>query len=231
MKNIPSLRGTIIAAATASGLLAAVFAVSPAGGVVQAQGPTGLGFFITSAGSGSGANLGGLAGADKICQTLAASAGAGSRTWHAYLSATAANGQPAVNARDRIGSGPWYNAKGVKVADSVADLHSDNNKLGKENSLTEKGATVNGRGDTPNTHDMLTGSNADGTLVTGTGDVTCGNWTATATDGHARVGHFDKQGGGDAPNSWNSAHASNGCTQPNLVATGGAGLFYCFAAN
>jgi hypothetical protein len=112
----------------------------------------------------------------------------------------------------------------VKVGDSVADLHSDNNKLGKENSLTEKGATVNGRGDTPNTHDMLTGSNADGTLATGTGDVTCGNWTSTATDGHARLGHFDKQGGGEAPNSWNSVHLSSGCTQPNLVATGGETL-------
>ena len=229
MKNMPITVRTILAASLISGSIAAVltlWAPSPA----QAQGGTGLSFFITSAGSGNGANLGGLAGADKICQTLGAAAGAGSRTWRAYLSAAAANGQPAVNAKDRIGNGPWYNAKGVKVADSVADLHSDNNKLGKENSLTEKGATVNGRGDTPNTHDMLTGSNADGTLATGTGDVTCGNWTSTATDGHARVGHFDKQGGGEAPTSWNSAHPSNGCTQPNLVATGGAGLFYCFAA-
>jgi hypothetical protein len=229
MKNIPAIRPTILAAALTSGVIGAVLTLSSSSAVVKAQSPTGLSFFITSAGSGSGANLGGIAGADKICQTLGASAGAGSRTWRAYLSAAAATGQPAVNAKDRIGSGPWYNAKGVKVADNVADLHSDNNKLGKENSLTEKGATVNGRGDTPNTHDMLTGSNADGTLATGTGDVTCGNWTSTATDGHARVGHFDKQGGGDAPNSWNSAHASNGCTQPNLVATGGAGLFYCFA--
>jgi hypothetical protein len=230
MKNKPATFRTILAASLISGGIGAVLTLS-ASNVAQAQGGTGLSFFITSAGSGNGANLGGLAGADRICQTLGAAAGAGSRTWHAYLSTAAATGQPAVTAKDRIGRGPWYNAKGVKVADSVADLHSDNNKLGKENSLTEKGATVNGRGDTPNTHDMLTGSNADGTLATGTGDVTCGNWTSTATDGHARVGHFDKQGGGDAPNSWNSAHLSNGCTQPNLVATGGAGLFYCFAAN
>jgi hypothetical protein len=188
-------------------------------------------FFLTSAGSGDGANLGGLAGADKICQTLAAAAGAGNRTWHAYLSAAAVDGQPAVNAKDRIGKGPWFNAKGVKVADSVADLHSENNKLGKENSLTEKGAVVNGRGDTPNTHDILTGSNADGTLFSGTGDNTCGNWSKNTADGSARVGHHDKQGGGDAPNSWNSAHGSKGCSQSNLVGTGGAGLFYCFAIN
>ena len=162
MKNRPARLRTILAASLISGGIGAVLALS-ASNVAQAQGGTGLSFFITSAGSGNGANLGGLAGADKICQTLGAAAGAGSRTWRAYLSAAAANGQPAVNAKDRIGRGPWYNAKGVKVADSVADLHSDNNKLGKENSLTEKGATVNGRGDTPNTHDMLTGSNADGT--------------------------------------------------------------------
>jgi hypothetical protein len=192
-----------------------------------------MSFFITSAGSGNGANLGGLAGADKICQTLAAAAGAGSKTWHAYLSAAAANGQPAVNAKDRIGKGPWFNAKGVQVASSVADLHSDNNKLGKEGSLTEKGAVVNGRGDNPNTHDMLTGSNADGTLASTPND-TCGNWTSNSADGtagKARVGHHDKQGGGDAPNSWNSAHDSRACSQADLVATGGAGLFYCFAIN
>lgn len=197
----------------------------------SAQNQPAMSFFITSAGSGDGANLGGLAGADKICQTLAQSAGAGSKTWHAYLSAAAANGQPAVNARDRIGSGPWYNAKGVKVADSVADLHSPNNKLGKENSLTEKGEVVNGRGDNPNTHDILTGSNADGTLYTGAPDATCGNWTKNGEDGAARLGHHDKQGGGDDPNSWNSAHLSKGCSQQLLVSTGGAGKFYCFAIN
>jgi hypothetical protein len=231
MKNISATARMIVGAALVSAGVGAGFSLPSWSNVAQAQGGTGLSFFITSAGSGNGANLGGVAGADRICQTLGAAAGAGSRTWRAYVSATAANGQPAVNAKDRIGSGPWYNAKGVKVADSVADLHSDNNKLGKENSLTEKGGTVNGRGDTPNTHDMLTGSNADGTLAAGPGDTTCGNWTSTAADGHARLGRFDKQGGGDAPNSWNSAHPSNGCSQPNLVATGGAGLFYCFAAN
>ena len=198
---------------------------------MSAQSQQPMSFFITSAGSGDGANLGGLAGADKICQTLATAAGAGSRTWHAYLSATGANGQPAVNAKDRIGKGPWYNAKGLQVASSVADLHSDANKLGKENSLTEKGTGVNGRGDNPNTHDILTGSNADGTLSTKPNN-TCSNWSANTTgSGSARVGHHDKQGGGDAPNSWNSAHDSRGCSQPDLVGTGGAGLFYCFAIN
>jgi hypothetical protein len=229
MKNISDSARTIIAAAA---LACAIGTFPGIARVGVAQAPrTGLSFFITSAGSGNGANLGGLAGADKQCQTLAAAAGAGDRTWRAYLSAAPANGQPAVNAKDRIGRGPWYNARGVKVADSVADLHSEKNALGKENSLTEKGAQVNGRGDTPNTHDILTGSNADGALASGAGDTTCGNWTSTAADGHARVGHHDKQGGGDAPNSWNSAHASSGCSQANLVATGGAGLFYCFAAN
>ncbi len=197
---------------------------------VSTQAPPPLGFFITSAGSGDGANLGGLAGADAVCQKLGAAAGAGNRTWRAYLSATASGSQPAVNAKDRIGSGPWYNAKGVMVAANVADLHSDNNKLGKENSLTEKGAVVNGRGDTPNTHDILTGSNLDGTVVSGAGDTTCGNWTSNKGDGSALVGHHDKQGGGANPNSWNSAHPSKGCSQANLVATGGAGAFYCFAA-
>jgi hypothetical protein len=189
-----------------------------------------LGFFITSAGSGDGANLGGLAGADAICQKLGAAAGAGSRTWRAYLSVAASGAQPAVNAKDRIGAGPWYNAKGVMVAQNVADLHSDNNKLGKEGSLTEKGAVWNGRGDTPNMHDILTGSGLDGTLASGAGDTTCGNWTSNKGDGSALVGHHDKQGGGANPNSWNSAHPSKGCGQANLVATGGAGAFYCFAA-
>ncbi len=188
---------------------------------------TTLGFFITSAGSGNGANLGGLAGADKHCQTLAAAVGQGTgKTWRAYLSADAAGGQPAVNAKDRIGPGPWSNAKNVRVAENVADLHSDNNKLSKENSLTEKGAGVNGRGDTPNTHDILTGSQMDGTLQA---NATCNNWTSAA-EGSAQVGHHDRQGGGTNPTSWNSAHASKGCSQQNLVGTGGAGLFYCFAA-
>ena len=220
-------------------ITAGVFAVGSAAYLTMtpatsAQAQPTMSFFITSAGSGDGANLGGLAGADKICQTLATAAGAGSKTWHAYLSAAAANGQPAVNAKDRIGKGPWFNAKGVQVAASVADLHSDANKLGKEGSLNEKGAVVNGRGDTPNTHDILTGSNADGTLST-KADNTCGNWTKNnagrGSGSTARVGHHDKQGGGDAPNSWNSAHDTNACSQPDLVATGGGGLFYCFAIN
>ena len=224
----PKTIRTLITAGVFAAGSAAFVATSP-----TVQGQQAMSFFITSAGSGDGANLGGLAGADKICQTLAASAGAGGKTWHAYLSAAAANGQPAVNARDRIGKGPWFNAKGVQVAASVADLHSDANKLGKENSLTEKGAVVNGRGDTPNTHDILTGSNADGTLSS-KADNTCGNWTknnAGRGGSTARVGHHDKQGGGDAPTSWNSAHDTNACSQPDLVATGGAGLFYCFAIN
>jgi hypothetical protein len=196
----------------------------------QAQTDTSLSFFITSAGPGNGANLGGLAGADQHCQTLAAAVGQGGKTWRAYLSAKAASAQPAVNARDRIGAGPWYNARGVRVAQSVADLHSDANALSKENSLSEKGDVINGRGDTPNRHDILTGSNQDGTLFTGDADGTCQNWTA-ATDGagSAQLGHHDRQGGGQNPTSWNSAHASRGCSQPNLRATGGDGLFYCFA--
>jgi hypothetical protein len=189
-----------------------------------------MSFFITSAGPGNGADLGGLEGADRHCHTLAQAAGAGDRTWRAYLSTMAMDARAAINARDRIGAGPWYNAKGVLVAQSVADLHSDNNKLGKENSLNEKGEMVNGRGDTPNMHDILTGSNLDGTAFTGEGYTNCGNWTSSG-EGAARVGHHDKQGGGQNPNSWNSAHNSRGCSQQNLVATGGNGLFYCFATN
>ena len=188
-----------------------------------------LSFFITSAGSGDGANLGGLSGADQICQARAQAVGAGSRRWRAYLSASARAGTPAVNARDRIGSGPWYNAKGVPVAMSVADLHSGSNRLNKENSLTEAGAVVNGRGDTPNVHDILTGSQADGTAFTGEPDRTCANWTSNG-EGSAQVGHHDRQGGGADPTSWNSAHPSRGCSQANLQGTGGNGLFYCFAS-
>jgi hypothetical protein len=205
---------------------AAVAAVTGYG--VRAQ-DTSISFFITSKGPGNGADLGGLAGADKHCQTLAAAVGAGAKTWRAYLSASAAGSQPAVNARDRIGAGPWFNAKGVQVATSVADLHSANNKLGKENSLTEKGDVVNGRGDTPNRHDILTGSQLDGTVPTGDTNQTCQNWTSSG-EGSALVGHHDKQGGGPNPTSWNSAHGSKGCSQANLQGTGGDGLFYCFVA-
>lgn len=190
---------------------------------------TNMSFFITSVGKGDGANLGGLTGADAHCQALAKAAGAGNRTWRAYLSAQARGGQAAVNARDRIGPGPWQNAKGVVVAKSVADLHSESNQLSKENSLNEKGEVVAGRGDKPaNRHDILTGSQADGTVVPGEADMTCQNWTSNAA-GSAMMGHHDRQGGGAAPTSWNAAHGSKGCSQANLVSTGGDGLFYCFA--
>lgn len=188
-----------------------------------------MSFFVTSAGPGNGANLGGIAGADKHCQTLAAAAGAGNRTWRAYLSAAAANGQPAVNAKDRIGKGPWYNAKGEMIAKSVEDLHSDANNIKKETALTEKGTVVNGVGDKPNQHDILTGSNADGTVQT-TG-APCDNWTSNAEMGAAQLGHVDRMGRGATGMSWNAAHPSRGCSQQNLVATGGNGYFYCFAAN
>jgi hypothetical protein len=197
--------------------------------------PQPMSFFVTSSGPGKGADLGGLAGADRQCQTLAQAAGAGSRTWHAYLSVNAADGQPAVNARDRIGSGPWYNAKGQKVASSVADLHGDTldaarlgNNISKASVLTEKGETIHGFGDTPNTHDILTGSMPDGRAYTDGMDHTCKNWTSSDA-GTAQLGHFDRTGGGNT--SWNSAHPSRGCSQQNLVSTGGAGLLYCFAAN
>ena len=196
--------------------------------LLVAQSKPQLGFFITSANPGKGADLGGLEGADKYCQTLAAAAGAGSRTWRAYLSTAAANGKPGVNAKDRIGPGPWFNAKGVQIAANVADLHSDKNNLTKETQLTEKGTVVNGRGDTPNQHDILTGSNLDGTAFPAGEDHTCNNWTSQA-DGSANVGHHDRQGGGANPTSWNNAHPSKGCSQQNLIATGGNGYFYCFA--
>lgn len=207
-------------------VLAVTAALALQGASLAAQAkPLPLGFFITSVGSGNGANLGGIAGADAHCQKLASAAGAGNRTWHAYLSGTE-NGKT-VNARDRIGAGPWANAKGVVIAQNVAELHGEN-KLTKETQLTEKGMVVNGRGDTPNTHDMMTGSQLDGTAFTDGADHTCNNWTSNGT-GSAQLGHHDRQGGGTNPTSWNSAHPSKGCSQENLVATGGAGLFYCFA--
>jgi hypothetical protein len=192
-----------------------------------------MGFFITSAGPGDGANLGGLAGADAHCQRLAQEAGAGARSWRAYLSTTAAGGQAPVNARDRIGSGPWHNASGVLIAWNVADLHGDlqrdRNSINKEGALNEKGLPVNGRGDTPNQHDILTGSDSHGRAMLGSAaTTTCNNWTSNAA-GSAIVGHHDRTGGGNS--SWNAAHSSRGCSQAELVATGGAGLFYCFAAN
>jgi len=194
-----------------------------------------MGFFITSAGSGDGGNLGGLAGADERCQSLAraAAVASGNRTWRAYLSAAAAAGQPAVNARDRIGNGPWYNAKGMLIAWNVADLHGDvqrdRNSINKEFALNEKGLPVNGRGDTPNMHDILTGSDSHGRALMGAAaNTTCNNWTSNSI-GMTFVGHHDRSGGGNS--SWNAAHASRSCSQQDLVATGGAGLFYCFAIN
>lgn len=187
-----------------------------------------MSFFIVSSGAGNGADLGGLAGADGRCQMLARAVGAGSRTWRAYLSATASGGQAAVNARDRIGSGPWFNANGVQVARDVDNLHSDNNNLTKETQLNEYGRTVNGRGDSPNRHDILTGSQLEGSAFSGSEDTTCGNWTSHG-EGSAQVGHHDRTGGGKNPTSWNAAHGSRGCSQENLQGTGGDGLYYCFA--
>ena len=193
-------------------------------------------FFVTSVGPGNGANLGGLTGADAYCQTLAQAAGAGAKTWRAYLSAQAADGKPAVNARDRIGKGPWQNVKGVVVAKDVADLHSASNNLTKQTALSEKGEVINGRGDTPNRHDALTGSQADGTAFAGGEDRTCKNWTSS-TQGSAMLGHIDRIGlrDDDASKSWNSSHASRGpdggCSQADLKSTGGDGLLYCFVAN
>ena len=192
---------------------------------------SGMSFFVSSVGSGKGADFGGLAGADRHCQSLAAAAGAGQRTWRAYLSATPAGGMPAVNARDRIGRGPWQNVAGVVVARNVAELHGTNN-LTKQTALTEKGQVVNGRGDTPNRHDVLTGSQPDGTAVPGTADTTCGNWTRSG-EGSAILGHHDRIGlRDDEPSrSWNSSHPSRGCGDEALRSTGGAGLLYCFAAD
>lgn len=190
----------------------------------QAQ-DTSMSFFITSVGSGKGADLGGLDGADAHCGRLAEAAGVTGKTWRAYLSTDQ------VNARDRIGSGPWFNAKGVKVADDIASLHSDANGINKETGLTEKGEVVKGRGDQPNEHDILTGTKADGTVD---GTNTCSNWTTSGAEGAAMLGHHDRKGPETLPtaSSWNAAHASRGgCGQDALKGTGGAGLFYCFAAN
>jgi hypothetical protein len=207
-----------------------VTALLPAA-LARAQ-PASMTFFVTSVGSGKGADLGGLAGADAHCQQLAEAVG-GQGTWHAYLSTQASSGQSPVNARDRIGDGPWRNAQGVVIAANVAELHDQNN-LTKATALTEKGQPVNGRGDTPNMHDMLTGSQPDGTAFTGADDMTCGNWTKSGADGAAMLGHHDRMGLRDdaASRSWNSAHASRGgCSQTALQSTGGAGLFYCFATD
>ena len=196
--------------------------------VGRAQQPS-MSFFITSVGSGKGADFGGLTGADRHCQTLAEKAGVSGRSWRAYLSVSASGGQAVVHARDRIGSGPWHNAKGVQIAATVADLHGDASGINKDTALTEKGAVVAGRGDTPNRHDILTGSQLDGTAFPADLNLTCANWT-NGGDGTAQVGHHDRQGGGPNPTSWNSAHTSRGCSPEGLKSTGGDGLIYCFAA-
>ena len=200
-------------------------------GTTQAQ--NAMTFFITSAGPGNGGDLGGLDGADRHCQSLAQAAGAGGKTWRAYLST---QGAGAVNAKDRIGRGPWQNAKGTVIAKDVADLHGANNAINKQNALNEKGEPINGRGDTPNRHDILTGSQPDGTAFAGGDDRTCGNWTKSGA-GAAMVGHHDRMGLNEEPpaKSWNSSHPSRGpgggCAQADLRGTGGDGLFYCFATN
>ena len=196
---------------------------------VSAQ-DTKMGFFVTSAGLGKGADLGGLDGADKHCQTLAEAAGSTGQTWRAYLST---QGDSAVNAKDRIGAGPWANAKGEVIAKDVAELHNGNN-LNKNTALSEKGELVNGRGDKPNMHDILTGSQADGTAFAAGEDRTCGNWTLSGAEGTVMVGHHDRMGLDDSPpaKSWNTSHPSRGgCSQDALKGTGGNGLFYCFAGN
>ena len=217
---------------------AAAFAQTPPAvpaAPTQPQSPD-MTFFVTSTGLGKGADLGGLEGADRHCQTLATGAGAGAKTWRAYLSTSADGGKPAVNARDRVGKGPWQNFGKVAVAASADDLHSNNNKLGMETSLTERGQKLPGVGWAPNVHDVLTGSQPDGHAFPAGEDRTCGNWTSGAK-GSAMLGHIDRKGlRDDEPaRSWNSSHPSRGndggCSQRDLISTGGAGLLYCFAAN
>lgn len=190
---------------------------------------SGMSFFVTSVGTGNGGDLGGLSGANAHCQALAESAGAGERHWHAYLSGEATAGEARVNARDRIGSGPWYNANGVLIATNPSDLHLYNRTIDKNTAVDENGNQINGVGDSPNRHDVLTGAQTDGTaFFPDEADHTCNNWTSSG-DGSAMVGHTDRHGGGNV--SWNAAHPSAGCSQQSLVQTGGAGLFYCFAAD
>ena len=214
-------------------LVAAVGLLALAGGGAEAQ-QAEMTFFVTSAGSGKGADLGGLEGADAICQRLAQAVGAGGKTWRAYLSTQATGGMAAINARDRIGAGPWRNAKGATIAASVADLHGAAANLTKQTALNEKGEAVNGRGDTPNEHDILTGSQADGTAFGPGEDRTCGNYTKSGTEGAVMLGHHDRSGLDESPpaKSWNTSHLSRGgCSQDALKSTGGAGRLYCFASN
>ena len=212
----------------------AVTMLGSAAVLAQGQAPQQpMSFFITSTTPTGSGNLGGLAGADQICQNLAQAAGAGNRTWHAYLSTQATNAGPGVNARGRIGAGPWYNAKGVMIAANVADLHGDNardrNNIQKANMLDEKGQAIKGFGDMPNEHDILTGSDSDGRAFPAGVDTTCNNWTSDAATNKAMLGHADRMGGGNV--SWNSVHMSADCTKAGLIRTGGAGHLYCFAIN
>lgn len=218
-----------IAGLTAAGLMGVTGCAS------APPGPKEMTFFVTSVSSGKGGDLGGLEGADRYCQSLAQAAGAGDRTWHAYLSTQAPKLADTnfVNARDRIGTGPWQNAKGDVIARSVDELHSADNNLTKQTALNEKGQPVNGRTEKPNMHDILTGSRPDGTAFPGAPfpDMTCGNWTKSGAEGAAMTGHHDRAGPLDAPwaTSWNSAHPTLGCSQEKIRPTGGDGLFYCFA--
>jgi hypothetical protein len=214
----------LLAAAAATTVLAAC-------GMMGGSSKSDMTFFVSSTGSGKGADLGGLAGADQLCTNLANASGASGHEWRAYLSAVPAGGTPAVNARDRIGPGPWKNAKGVVIAQNVTELHGANN-LNKSTALTEKGEVVNGRGDTPNMHDILTGSQPDGTAIVGAVDTTCGNWTKSG-DGAAMLGHSDRTGLDESvpAKSWNSSHQSRGCSIDALKATGGDARIYCFARN
>jgi hypothetical protein len=224
-----------LAAALLVGAASSGSAQQPAAPPQLPQAPN-MTFFVTGAGPGKGADLGGIEGADQHCQTLAARHGAGGKTWRAYLSTQPADGKPAVNARDRIGNGPWQNFKGAVVATSLDDLHSANNKLSTDNSITERGLIIPGVGFAPNRHDVLTGSQADGRAFPAGDDRTCRNWTSS-TQGAAMVGHIDRKGlrDDDASRSWNSSHPSRGpdggCSQADLRGTGGDGLFYCFASN
>ena len=216
--------GSVLAAASV--LLAAC-----AGSMSRPVDAADMTFFVTSTGSGRGGDLGGLSGADRLCSSLASAVGAGNHTWRAYLSTQASSGRPAVNARDRIGPGPWRNARGVVIAKDVTELHGDNH-LTKQTALTERGDVVNGFGDTPNMHDILTGSQPDGTAIAGNVDTTCGNWTKSG-EGAAMLGHSDRTGLDESvpAKSWNSSHQSRGCSVEALKSTGGDGRLYCFAAN
>ena len=223
-RSVPSasLRASLVASVLSAGLLAACTTTGPG---------TGMSFFVSSQGSGRGGDLGGLDGADRLCTSLASAAGS-TKTWRAYLSTQPLGGRAGGNARDRIGTGPWRNAQGVVVATSVADLHGPANNITKQTALTEKGQVINGRGDTPNQHDVLTGSQPDGTFIAGDVDSTCGNWTKSG-EGAAMVGHHDRLGLSDTvpAKSWNSSHQSRGCGLEALKATGGDGRLYCFAVN